>query len=1039
MRRLALSFPVLALAACAESAVPASPPGGTSIEVKVAPLTLPGLGDACYDVEVRNQANQIVWSRGDFNVQHPADPTALCATQFGNGSGGDISYVGPCDADSPAHAVHLAVDTLYDATNQPLADWQNPCPGIAPCKLNVTCEENADTPVSFNLTIMRAAQQGFFDVAVNFDAIFCSAKVDCTYDAAGNEPIELLHDPATGERVQTAVIGLACSAGPGSDVDTALMMSDVRVYCGETSPVMFAGYFMMTCDEVGAAHYGALQTLGPDGFAFDGAVWQRDMATGSYTASPLTFTGLPSVPADEQDTEWSGTVYVMLPNDRPLALLVRTEPPTNPAEPFTAFRELRPALATLVNPTTFDVAQVLQLESDIDPTAPPISLPVWSDSENWLVTRSAVDGGSEGPGDLTFTAHERTSLGSFGPPIRLTRPLGPFSECDAEGSFGDDAFVASCRRQSDGAWVVHIWDLTDTPVASPRPGLTPNEAAGRGRAPPSFQFSADGTDDANPAAVSAVERLFGLGFIRGEGTEPDRVILTAELSFSNADGRHSYFVHAVRDSDDSGVFDLSMPPYDQNPLPSDNPPAEPPPYYHGTHSAGVVFPPPSLGDARPVILGALFFDEGYRSVVIRHERGGSSHSVARTFREGSGGPELFPDSLDSGLFHPNGDFFALGVAWFSDGAYRPFLAQVTGTEGVAMPLPVPDGYSIERVTGVRGTADPDAGPERRLSGLVVDEIGQRRIITWVVRHTDSGGVGIDNFELDRWYVHGTTDDVPAASADWSDLDSAPRRGAEASPLFDSVLRRCPQTVDDYIVDDDAPAFADATLIVDPALDTPGLDAVSTHVPLPATGFPLGTLIIRDPAEAPQDLVPSFDPDQAVLFDPALSAEGNLWTSTNPKPSETPDYVRQMASYHGEESLDCDGQPCNKLYWNTAIAFDPTVPDCRLAFEATAARVSSLEGGQLPPNTSWPMLIGRVPLTTSAEEGQEASLACTRHPLGSPQLQTLYKPQDFDWQACYGFGTTGAPPSMTGGGECPLTAEDYLMFEFMILAGGGEGP
>jgi hypothetical protein len=81
----------------------------------------------------------------------------------------------------------------------------------------------------------------------------------------------------------------------------------------------------------------------------------------------------------------------------------------------------------------------------------------------------------------------------------------------------------------------------------------------------------------------------------------------------------------------------------------------------------------------------------------------------------------------------------------------------------------------------------------------------------------------------------------------------------------------------------------------------------------------------------------------------------------------------------------------------------------------------------------------VPLTTSAEEGQEASLACTRHPLGSPQLQTLYKPQDFDWQACYGFGTTGAPPSMTGGGECPLTAEDYLMFEFMILAGGGEGP
>jgi len=40
--------------------------------------------------------------------------------------------------------------------------------------------------------VVRAANQGFFDVAVSFDDIFCAAKFDC--ENADHTPLELLFD-----------------------------------------------------------------------------------------------------------------------------------------------------------------------------------------------------------------------------------------------------------------------------------------------------------------------------------------------------------------------------------------------------------------------------------------------------------------------------------------------------------------------------------------------------------------------------------------------------------------------------------------------------------------------------------------------------------------------------------------------------------------------------------------------------------------------------------------------------------------------------
>jgi len=222
--------------ACGEQAGPAGP-AGPGITISVAPLTLPGLSRACYDIAVVNALGETVVSRGDPTVSDPA--SALCSDRFGNGAGGDISYVAPCDADQPNHTVYLWIDSLFTvtgATETSLDDWRNPCPppangALNGCSLPVTCAENADVPVTFTLVIMRDANQGFFDIAVNLDDIFCSAKVDCTQDVAGTEPLNLLFD-ANGDRAPTIVMAAACTAGPSHDTASVLHMSNVVVDCG---------------------------------------------------------------------------------------------------------------------------------------------------------------------------------------------------------------------------------------------------------------------------------------------------------------------------------------------------------------------------------------------------------------------------------------------------------------------------------------------------------------------------------------------------------------------------------------------------------------------------------------------------------------------------------------------------------------------------------------------------------------------------------------------------------------------------------------
>ncbi len=227
MKKRALLLFAAGLTACSGQSPTVTGPG---LQIQVAPLTLPGVADACYNLAVYNVGSgaiapsALVWSEDD-----------VCADQYGDGRGA-VTYIGTCDA-SPSgrvHTVSLVLNGLCSANDCDVADdedsrtipsttYQNPCPSTDPCLLERPCTENADTLVEFNLTIMRDANQGFFDVAVNFEDVFCSAKLDCVD--------QLLHRPG-GARDLTAVLGFACTSGAD---ETCLYATAITLDCGGTN------------------------------------------------------------------------------------------------------------------------------------------------------------------------------------------------------------------------------------------------------------------------------------------------------------------------------------------------------------------------------------------------------------------------------------------------------------------------------------------------------------------------------------------------------------------------------------------------------------------------------------------------------------------------------------------------------------------------------------------------------------------------------------------------------------------------------------
>ena len=240
-------------AGCLGGADPAPPAAGARLAIDVAALNLVGVGDVVWDLEVLNGAGAVVWQR------------RVTSSAYGD-SAGSASYVGACDADPLANAntVRVWVVGVYDAdvpaggagafssgaatgagsvSGDPVP-FQNPTTAGAPLSRTVTCLPDADAAVAFDVVLMRPAQQGFFDIAVSFNDLFCSAKFDCCADAAddgcaadGSEDLRLLFD-ASGARGRTFVLGFACTAGAADGVATDLYMDDLTLDCAGVAPAV---------------------------------------------------------------------------------------------------------------------------------------------------------------------------------------------------------------------------------------------------------------------------------------------------------------------------------------------------------------------------------------------------------------------------------------------------------------------------------------------------------------------------------------------------------------------------------------------------------------------------------------------------------------------------------------------------------------------------------------------------------------------------------------------------------------------------------
>ena len=216
-RMICLVAATLALVACD---APVSDAGtGGHVAIAVAPLSLTGIVDATYRLTVFNGDDAQVWTR------------TITSTGYGDGAGA-ASYVGTCDADAPANTVALEVLELRDGAGPLTAgvDFINPAPAGSALSLPATCEADRDVAVDFSLSFARAANQGFFDVAVTLNDIFCSAKLDCL--DANDQPLKLLFN-ATGQRDATAVLAFACTAGAGTE--TTLYLSTLDVTCGAST------------------------------------------------------------------------------------------------------------------------------------------------------------------------------------------------------------------------------------------------------------------------------------------------------------------------------------------------------------------------------------------------------------------------------------------------------------------------------------------------------------------------------------------------------------------------------------------------------------------------------------------------------------------------------------------------------------------------------------------------------------------------------------------------------------------------------------
>ncbi len=929
------------LALCASSALALSSgcaadsdrPSGPAVEIAVAPLTLPGTLGVHYALAVFNDepSDPTVVFDATGAVISTNDPilvwqeASVTSNQFGNGPGGDISYIGPCDASlggDSTNYVALALQQVYvgedNGSQNPVgpfavspfdqsmsvlddqvstsdddADFENPCPYDDPCILPFPCEENEDTQVVFNLTIMRDADQGFFDVAVNFEDIFCSAKVDCSYDDAGADPIELLFD-GDGERAQTAVFGLACTQGAGT-TGTVLHMNGVRIECGEdlgkaTSPIAEP----RTCDSVKNV-YGSVT---------------GQVADQSTRTLPVAFQDTAAAIVLPTDDKANGVVIARVHDQHLLGLLGDSVDSDGSLDGRTNLRS---------SANFTDVA----LWSRVDTT--------------WSVQSVAL-------------------------------PLG-FTVSSADAAFYD----AAGKRLLLNADFADDTDKFATPIA----------------------YSLD-TDNwilaATPAVMQTRDNTYAFCYVTD--LRADRAAgfcqahpLSQTATASNSASKQTAGPIALSDRAYASVWDVST--GQRAELATDDLFTDP-----AAQWTAVV--PSFVSDGS--IVGAVF--AGLAD-------GGSAKRIAQWTEDGSGNWGVGPH-----WGHPHeyiawfeGDVMALGSdGTTSDPAVLARWNDTAWQRWTADKLAVPVGSTVQilgfspsggYVFGVAafGSASNQTPfvatlPTSDTSDITVEALPVPDALTGYsfgfagsfVAPSGSTLVMAGQDPLDDSIVHVA---FRKLSEVWS-ASVLSEASAVKTPRTSLAVREPTQACDlVFGTTIDAATHSKSGVSWDLALASPITPKSYTKpVELLGADDALGTFV-------------SYELDPTIV--------GNAWDPPNDDKA-----VWQYAIYSGAEDLDCDGVSCQKVYWNTAVGFDTSVAGCRLIAEATAAPSPGLTDGTTPEFTTWPLISVDVPLTSTPESDEEdVELLCLQHPLGSPEVRTIYTDVHTPQTLCHRFDGTSA--------------------------------
>lgn len=319
--RCATAMVVMGVAACGgDGPREAGPPNQGGFEIATSALSVEGVDAACYKVTVTyddpaETEPVTLWTKENICSKSALDLDVF--EDYGSGATGGILYVAPCVDDPTASpkANHVTIELtgIFDGEGAALTDWVPP-PAFT---TDALCTADHDTRVDASFNVIREAHQGFIDLKVRMNDVYCSAKVDCQSDLyypAGTSP-----ETSSGD---TVVVALTCDSGDGTF--TNLYADRIGLTCDGATVWIDPGWGLGTSGEddgfvTGAMVFGGIDDQGTASY-WNTAIAIDPSGRSHCEVTHLRMTGAPADP--DFDFDDYGTYPVITLADSGTAPLV---------------------------------------------------------------------------------------------------------------------------------------------------------------------------------------------------------------------------------------------------------------------------------------------------------------------------------------------------------------------------------------------------------------------------------------------------------------------------------------------------------------------------------------------------------------------------------------------------------------------------------------------------------------------------------------------------------------------------------------------